>query len=127
MAMKNQFFSFGFWSSNYLSWGFFFLKRPLRAFMASAGFCPCALSLLEEERPPRQPSCDLKRSFANPPTSGINFGCRRVGERSLQIATRLPRRPLFLQQRQSARAKSRRRHKRSQRPLQKEKAPGQII
>ncbi|PYU45006.1 MAG: hypothetical protein DMG53_15250 [Acidobacteria bacterium] len=57
----------------------------------------------------------------------IYSGCRRFGERSLQIATRLPRRPLFLQQRQSARAKSRRRHKRSQRPLQKEKAPGQII
>src|SRR6476661_2439886 len=53
--------------------GFFFLKRPPRAFMVSAGVCVAPFAAVEP-RPPAQPSCDLSKPAARPPTSGINFG-----------------------------------------------------
>jgi hypothetical protein len=53
--------------------GFFFLKRPPRLLMASAGALPTSFPA-PEPRPAAQPSCDLSMPAASPPTSGMNFG-----------------------------------------------------
>src|SRR5438445_10684423 len=60
------------------NYGFFFLpKRPVRASTALAGvlapFSPAPRSV-----PPVQPSWDLSRPAATPPTSGTNFGSEEV-------------------------------------------------
>src|SRR5580704_15149843 len=52
---------------------FFFLKRPPRLLMASAGALPASFPTLEP-RPAAQPSCDLSMPAASPPTSGMNLG-----------------------------------------------------
>src|SRR5580700_8742801 len=52
---------------------FFFLKRPPRPLMASAGTLPASFPT-PEPRPAAQPSCDLSMPAASPPTSGMNFG-----------------------------------------------------
>src|SRR2546426_2321234 len=57
-------------------YGFFFLKRPVRASTALLGFgCDLSAAVL---LPPKHPNFDLNISAARPPTSGTNLGSEVV-------------------------------------------------